>query len=302
MVLTRHHTNKRLTEFLNKCSKLRRERSEYLESTVSKILNADFTTKNEDLTLPFLFSDKPEELYGDESNYIYGKFDIYAYCLKETLNIYGSNYQIDMDSLSSTIELSVKLLKSDNPQFELLNKSLYRNSSKVIRFIRERTNPLPGELFGLFVYSLFFILLLMALITVIYLPSDLIDKKPLIISLLSFLIIAVIWKAIAPALVKIFPSNKKSSVNIDIDNPEFYKNYLVFSKEDSIDNEFKIKYVLDDDVVNRILNSDYQISKIDCHDGYLNIIIKTDLLDDKNCLNILEELIDITKYFDEIEY
>ena len=91
------------------------------------------------------------------------------------------------------------------------------------------------------------------------------------------------------------------SVKIDTDNPEFYKNYLIFSKEDSIDNEYKIKYVFDEDTINRILNSDYQIIKIDCHDGFLNIIIKTDLLDDKNCFDILEELIDITKYFDEIE-
>ncbi len=301
MVLTRHHTNKRLTEFLNKCSKLRRERSEYLESTVSKILNADFTTKNENLTLPFLFSDKPEELIGDESNYIFGKFDIYAYCLKETLNIYGSNYQIDMDSLDSTIELSVKLLRSDNPQFELINKSLYGSTSKAMRFIQERTNLRTDLVFGFFVYSLFLFCLLIALITVIIFPSELIDRKPLIITLISFLIIAVICKALAPALVKLFPSNKKFSVKIDTDNPEFYKNYLIFSKEDSIDNEYKIKYVFDEDTINRILNSDYQIIKIDCHDGFLNIIIKTDLLDDKNCFDILEELIDITKYFDEIE-
>ena len=123
----------------------------------------------------------------------------------------------------------------------------------------------------------------------------------MIISLISFLIIAVICKALAPALVKLFPNNKKFSVKIDTDNPEFYKNYLIFSKEDSIDNEYKIKYVFDEDTINRILNSDYQIIKIDCHDGFLNIIIKTDLLDDKNCFDILEELIDITKYFDEIE-
>ena len=301
MVLTRHHTNKRLTEFLNKCSKLRRERSEYLESTVSKILNADFTTKNEDLTLPFLFSDKTDELFGDESNYIYGKFDIYAYCLRETLNIYGSNYQIDMDSLDSTIELSVKLLRSDNPQFELINKSLYGSTSKAMRFIQERTNLHTDLVFGFFVYSLFLFCLIIALITVIIFPSELIEKKPLIISLISFLIIAVIYRALAPALVKLFPNNQKSSVKIDIDNPEFFKNYLILSKEDSIDNEFKIKYVLDDDVINRILKTYYLIKKIDCHDGYLNIIIITDLLNDKNCLEILEELIDLTKYFDEIE-
>lgn len=301
MVWIRPRQDKRLTELLNKCSKLRQERADYLKSTVSKILNADFTSRNEDLTLPFLFSDKPEELFEDESNYIYGKFDIYAYCLRETLNIKGENYQIDMDSLDSTIELSVKLLRSDNPQFELINKSLYGSTSKAIRFIREKTNLRPDLVFGFFVYSLFLFCLLVALITVIIFPSELIDKKPLIISLISFLIIAVIYRALAPALVKLFPSNQKSSVKIDIDNPEFFKNYLILSKEDSIDNEFKIKYVLDDDVINRILKTYYLIKKIDCHDGYLNIIIITDLLDDKNCLEILEELIDLTKYFDEIE-
>ena len=301
MVWIRHRPDKRLIEFQNKCSKLRKERYKYIESTVSKALNADSTSSNQDQALPFLFSNKPEELYEDESSYIYGKYDIYAYCLNETLNIKGVNYQIDMDSLDSTIELSVKLINSDNPQFELLDKSLYGNTSKVIRFIRERTNPVPNQLFGFFVYSLFLFCLLIALITVILFPSELIDRKPLIISLISFLIIAVICKALAPALVKLFPNNKKFSVKIDTDNPEFYKNYLIFSKEDSIDNEYKIKYVFDEDTINRILNSDYQIIKIDCHDGFLNIIIKTDLLDDKNCFDILEELIDITKYFDEIE-
>ena len=296
-----HGKNKRLEKFLDQCLQLRADRYKYLESTVSKVLNTNNITYRLDNNLPFIFSDNPEIQIDGESTYIYGKFDLYAYCLKETLNIKASNYIIDMDSLNSTIELSAKMLNSNYPQFELLNKSFYGNSSKTIRYLREKISPLPDQIFGCFVYSLLLAMLLVFLSAAIASTTIPIGNKPIFITLLSILIIAVLYKAVAPALVKMFFGNK-TSVKLNIDNPVFNKDYELFSKDDSIDNEFKIKNIFNDDIINRIQKSKYQISKIKCQDDFLNIeIVLSDLLDDKNCLNILEELTDITKYFDDIE-
>ena len=300
MPFIHHGRNPKLDKFLDQCGKLRSERYNYLKSTISKVLNTNSITYRLDNNLPFIFSDNQEFQLDGESAYIYGKFDLYAYCLKETLNIKAVDYKIDMDSLNSTIELSVKLLNSNYPEFELLNKSVYGNSPKALRYLREKIVPLPDQILGCFVYSLLLGILFIFLSAVIASPTAPIENKPLFITLLSILIIAVLYKAVAPALVKIFFSNK-TSVKINIDNPVFNKDYELLSKDDSIDNEFKLKYVFDDDIINRIQKSKYQISKIMCHNDFLNIAITSDLLDDKNCLDILEELIDIVKCFDEIE-